>query len=151
LPSYNGNTWNTSIYTCAISGVNSSYDFCFRFPNSETLITLNDSDDMVRKQFNRHLDNKNMKLLYELKTPIITEIDLEGFPYVYKDGYIFLNSEIAPATQITYSISQQHQISASTQDLIRHEQELVYLYKLIAQYIQVDYQSTLLSLDLKLK
>ena len=90
-------------------------------------------------------------IYYQLETPVVTEIDLEGFPFIYKDGHIFLNSEIAPTTQITYSISQQHQIDASTQDLIRHEQELVYLYKLIAQYIQVDYQSTLLSLDLKLK
>lgn len=146
LPSYSGNTWNTSIYTCAISGVNSSYDFCFRFPNSETLITLNDSDDMVRKQFNRHLDNKNMKLLYELKTPIITEVDIEGFPYIYKDGHIFLNSEIAPTTEITYSINQCQQISASNEDIIRHEKELTYLQKLIAQYVQVDYESVLLSL-----
>ena len=89
--------------------------------------------------------------LHQLATPIVTEVDLEGFPYIYKNGHIFLNSEIAPTTQITYSISQQHQIDASTQDLIRHEQEIDYLYKLIAQYIQVDYQSTLLSLDLKLK
>ena len=146
LPSYNGNTWNTSIYTCAISGVNSSYDFCFRFPNSETLITLNDSDDMVRKQFNRHLNNKNMKLLYELKTPIITEVDIEGFPYIYKDGHIFLNSEIAPTTEITYSINQCQQISASNEDIIRHEKELTYLQKLIAQYVQVDYESALLNL-----
>ena len=97
------------------------------------------------------LDRNPIDFYYQLETPVITEVDLEGFPYIYKDGHIFLNSEIAPNTQITYSISQQHQISASTQDLIRHEQELVYLYKLIAQYIQVDYQSTLLSLDLKLK
>lgn len=97
------------------------------------------------------LDRNPINFYYQLETPVITEVDLEGFPYIYKDGHIFLNSEIAPNTQITYSISQQHQISASTQDLIRHEQELVYLYKLIAQYIQVDYQSTLLSLDLKLK
>lgn len=97
------------------------------------------------------LDRNPIDFYYQLATPVVTEIDLEGFPYIYKDGHIFLNSKIAPTTQIIYSISQQHQISASTQDLIRHEQELVYLYKLIAQYIQVDYQSTLLSLDLKLK
>ena len=101
--------------------------------------------------FRDWLSRNPVTVYYELETPVITEVDLEGFPYIYKDGHLFLNSEISPNTQITYSISQQHQISASTQDLIRHEQELVYLYKLIAQYIQVDYQSTLLSLDLKLK
>ena len=106
---------------------------------------------LVINQWQKQLSQNPVVIYYQMETPIITEIDLENFPYIYKDGHIFLNSEIAPTTQITYSISQQHQIDASTQDLIRHEQEIDYLYKLIAQYIQVDYQSTLLSLDLKLK
>ena len=83
---------------------------------------------------------------YQLATPVVTEIDLEGFPYVYKDGHIFLNSEIAPTMEITYSINQGQQISASNEDIIRHEKELTYLQKLIAQYVQVDYESALLSL-----
>ena len=81
-----------------------------------------------------------------LETPVITEVDMEGFPYVYKGGYIFLNSEIAPTTEIVYSINQCQQISASNEDIIRHEKELTYLQKLIAQYVQVDYESVLLSL-----
>ena len=87
-----------------------------------------------------------MTVFYPLATPVITEVDLEGFPYIYKDGYIFLNSEIVPTTEITYSINQCQQISASNEDIIRHEKELTYLQKLIAQYVQVDYESALLSL-----
>lgn len=150
LPSYNGNTWNTSIYTCAISGVNSSYDFCFRFPNSETLITLNDSDDMVRKQFNRHLDNKNMKLLYELKTPIITEVDLEGFPYIYKDGHIFLNSEITPTVGIEYGINQGHRIEGQVETLQRHEKQFTQLERYFADLVHSDYNFALLRFSEKL-
>ena len=92
------------------------------------------------------LKENPVTILYHLKTPIITEVDLEGFPYIYKDGYIFLNSEIVPTTEITYSINQCQQISASNEDIIRHEKELTYLQKLIAQYVQVDYESALLSL-----
>ena len=85
-------------------------------------------------------------VLYELKTPIITEIDLEGYPYAYKDGHIFLNSDIAPTTQIIYSINQAQQIESANENLQRHEKEISRLQKLIAQYIQVEYESTLLSL-----
>ena len=30
--------------------------------------------------------------LTQLDTPIVTEVNLEGYPYVYKDGHIFLNT-----------------------------------------------------------
>ena len=97
-------------------------------------------------QLQNYLNQHPTTLLYELETPVITEVDLEGFPYIYKDGHIFLNSEIVPTTEITYSINQCQQISASNEDIIRHEKELTYLQKLIAQYVQVDYESVLLSL-----
>lgn len=87
-------------------------------------------------------------VLYELATPIITEVDLEGFPYIYKDGHIFLNSDIAPTTEITYSINQAQQIESANENLQRHEKEITHLQKLIAQYIQVEYESTLLSLKI---
>ena len=94
----------------------------------------------------RHLQQNPLTVYYELATPVITEAALEGFPYIYKDGHIFLNSEIVPITEIIYSINQCQQISASNEDIIRHEKELTYLQKLIAQYVQVDYESVLLSL-----
>ena len=93
-----------------------------------------------------YLSKEPIKVLYQLNTPIITEIDLEGYPYAYKDGHIFLNSDIAPTTQITYSINQAQQIESANENLQRHEKEISRLQKLIAQYIQVEYESTLLSL-----
>ena len=98
--------------------------------------------------FKQWLSQNPLTVLYELNTPIITEIDLEGYPYAYKDGHIFLNSEIAPTTQITYSINQAQQIESANENLQRHEKEISHLQKLIAQYIQVEYESTLLSLKI---
>lgn len=95
-----------------------------------------------------YLSKNPTTVLYELATPIITEIDLEGYPYAYKDGHIFLNSDIAPTTQITYSINQAQQIESANENLQRHEKEISHLQKLIAQYIQVEYESTLLSLKI---
>ena len=99
----------------------------------------------------RHLQQNPLTVYYELATPVITEVDLEGFPYIYKDGHIFINSEIAPTSEITYSINQQHQIEASNEDLMRHEKKITNLHKLIGTYVNVEYESTLLALNLELK
>lgn len=110
---------------------------------SKTKVSINDAT-----RVESYLSKNPTTVLYELKTPIVTEIDLEGYPYAYKDGYIFLNSDIAPTTQITYSINQAQQIESANESLQRHEKEISHLQKLIAQYIQVEYKSTLLSLKI---
>lgn len=110
---------------------------------SKTKVSSNDAT-----RVESYLSKNPTTVLYELKTPIVTEIDLEGYPYAYKDGYIFLNSDIAPTTQITYSINQAQQIESANESLQRHEKEISHLQKLIAQYIQVEYKSTLLSLKI---
>lgn len=103
---------------------------------------------LTESYFRDWLSRNPVTVYYELETPVITEVDLEGFPYIYKDGHIFLNSDIAPTTQITYSINQAQQIESANENLQRHEKEISHLQKLIAQYIQVEYESTLLSLKI---
>ena len=78
----------------------------------------------------RYFDSHPLDLHHELATPIITEIDLEGYPYAYKDGHIFLNSDIAPTTEITYSINQAQQIESANENLQRHEKEISHLQDL---------------------
>lgn len=109
-------------------------------------IKASTKEDAINK-----LSKYSVKLLYPLENPIITEVDMFGYPYVYKDGHIVLNSDIKPISTIKYSISKKHQIEANVLDLTRHEKDINYLYKLISEYIKVDYESTLLSLDLELK
>lgn len=87
--------------------------------------------------------------LTQLDTPIVTEVNLEGYPYVYKGGHIFLNTEIAPTTEVTYSINQAHQIESSNEDILRHQKEINHLYELIAQYVQVQYEAELIDIALQ--
>ena len=121
--------------------VHANYNFHIGFLKNRLL-------DASVNSCKKWLSQNPTTVLYELNTPIITEIDLEGYPYAYKDGHIFLNSDIAPTTQITYSINQAQQIESANENLQRHEKEISHLQKLIAQYIQVEYESTLLSLKI---
>lgn len=121
--------------------VHTNYNFHIGFLKNRLL-------DASVNSCKKWLSQNPTTVLYELNTPIITEIDLEGYPYAYKDGHIFFNSDIAPTTQITYSINQAQQIESANENLQRHEKEISHLQKLIAQYIQVEYESTLLSLKI---
>ena len=134
LPKGHNNKFNTETYVLTPTGRNH-----LKFWTDATL-TMN--------QWQKWLSKNPVVVYYQLEAPIITEIDLEGYPYAYKDGHIFLNSDIAPTTQITYSINQAQQIESANENLQRHEKEISHLQKLIAQYIQVEYESTLLSLKI---
>ena len=125
----------------------SGYELTSNYPN-QNWIYIRPKNVSNTQALQSLLSQNPITVLYELATPIITEVDLEGFPYIYKDGHIFLNSDIAPTTQITYSINQAQQIESANENLQRHEKEISHLQKLIAQYIQVEYESTLLSLKI---
>ena len=87
---------------------------------------------------------------YLLATPVVTEIDLENFPLVYKDGHIFLNSEIAPVVEIDYNVNQSQQIQANNETLQRHELDILDLDNLIVSFVNAEYNLRLLKFDMEL-
>lgn len=101
--------------------------------------------------FKKWLSQNPLTVQYGLDTPVITEVDLEGYPYIYKDGHVFLNTDIAPTTTIKYSINQAQVIQSQNSDIIRHSKEITNLHRLISEYVQVQYESTLLNLKVKMR
>ena len=89
--------------------------------------------------------------LHQLATPIVTEIDLEGFPYIYKDGHIFLNSEIAPTVGVEYSLNQGQRIASQVETLQRHEKQFSKLEQYFADLVYSDYNFALLRFSEKLR
>ena len=85
-----------------------------------------------------------------MATPITTKVDMSGFPYIYKDGHIFLNTEIAPKVELTYNTCQSHQIQANNESLQRHEKEISELDEYIAYFIESDYRLKLLKFDMEM-
>ena len=149
--SFNLGSHNSMNDKLPIKAMSTIGDPLLGYHQSNPHIALRSEEVCDMKMALNWLDRNPINFYYQLATPVITEVDLEGFPYIYKDGHIFLIGEIAPITEIKYSINQQHQIEASNQDIIRHQKEIDYLYKLIGEYVRVDYKNTLLSLNLELK
>lgn len=102
------------------------------------------------KGFKQWMRDNTPVVTYRLATPVITEVDLEGFPYIYKDGHIFLNGEITPTVGIEYSINQGHRISSQVETLQRHEQQFTKLERYFADLVHSDYNFALLRFSEKL-
>ena len=106
--------------------------------------------DNAISKFKRWLSKAPISVVYQLATPVVTEIDLENFPLVYKDGHIFLNSEIAPVVEIDYNVNQAQLIIGNGETLLRHEQEILDLDKLIVSFVDCEYRLRLLKFDMEL-
>lgn len=99
------------------------------------------------KTVQQWFEANNVTVYYQLKTPIVTEVDLDKYPFIYNDGHIFLNSEIAPVVEISYNVNQTQQIQANNETLQRHELDIDNLDSLIAGFIHADYQLRLFQFD----
>ena len=102
------------------------------------------------KTVQQWFEANNVTVYYQLKTPIVTEVDLDKYPFIYKDGHIFLNSEIAPVVEIAYNVNQTQQIQANNETLQRHELDILDLDNLIVSFVNAEYNLRLLKFDMEL-
>lgn len=122
----------------------------------ESGIALNENKNIQLRctkdesSFRSWLSKNPTTVYYQLETPVVTEVDLEGFPYIYKDGHIFLNSEIAPVVEIAYNVNQTQQIQANNETLQRHELDILDLDNLIVSFVNAEYNLRLLKFDMEL-
>ena len=87
---------------------------------------------------------------YELTTPIIHEIQLKGYPHVYEDGTVTLNTDIPHQTLVSYNVNQEQLISTQNETIIRHDQQIDDLYYYIEMYLEEIYQMELFRMKLEL-
>ena len=131
------------------ASLNDSY-FAFSIPKNLVGAVNGDTNSMCINNARKYLSQNPTTVYYELATPVVTEIDLEGFPLIYKDGHIFLNSEIAPVVEIDYSINQSQQIQSNNETLQRHELDILDLDNLIVSFVNAEYNLRLLKFDMEL-
>ena len=89
-------------------------------------------------------------IYYELAEPVITEIRLKGYPFVYEDGSISLNTDIAPVTRTSYNVNQHQLINSQNETIIRHDKQISDLYDYIEIYLDEIYRMELFKMQLEL-
>jgi hypothetical protein len=96
------------------------------------------------------LQENPITVYYELATPIIHEIQLKGYPHVYEDGTVTLNTDIPHQTFVSYNVNQEQLINTQNETIIRHDQQIDDLYYYIEMYLEEIYQMELFRMKLEL-
>ena len=97
-----------------------------------------------------YLQQNPITVYYELATPIIHEIQLKGYPHVYEDGTVALNTDTPHQTLVSYNVNQEQLINTQNETIIRHDQQIDDLYYYIEIYLEEIYQMELFRIKLEL-
>ena len=97
----------------------------------------------------RYLSQNPITVQYELATPIVTTIDVQGFPYAYTDGHVILSSgsieqSLTPTVTYKVPVSRMGQIASNTKSNLRQSIKLDQLEVLVYQsLINSEYENLL--------
>ena len=116
--------------------------------DSKHLVIHNSSS--TSNQLKDWLKQNPLTVYYELAEPVITEIRLKGYPFVYEDGSISLNTDIAPVTRTSYNVNQHQLINSQNETIIRHDKQISDLYDYIEIYLDEIYRMELFKMQLEL-
>ena len=98
---------------------------------------------------NTYLQSNPLTIQYELATPIVSTIDVQGFPYAYENGHVQLSSgsieqSLTPTVTYKVPVSRVGQIASNTKSNLRQTIKLDQLEVLVYQsLINTEYENLL--------
>lgn len=120
--------------------------------NGEGLNILIDSDSNDVGVLKEILANKPITVQYELATPIVKQINVEGYPYAYENGHVLLESgsqeqSLTPAIEYSIVANRGGQIRSNQRMVERHQKKLDSLYAMtLVNMIDSQYKQALMEL-----
>lgn len=99
--------------------------------------------------FKQWLSQNPVTIQYQLENPIITKVDVQGFPHAYKNGHIQLSSgstesSLTPTVTYKVPVSRVGQIASNTKSNLRQTIKLDQLEVLVYQsLINAEYENLL--------
>ena len=107
--------------------------------------------------FKRWLSQNPTTVQYELETPIVSTIDVQGFPYAYENGHVQLSSgsieqSLIPKVEYSVATNRSGQIRSNQKMVERHQKQLDRLQAMIlTNLVNTQYEQTLTNLKYDLK
>lgn len=120
--------------------------------NGEGLNILIDSDSNDVGVLKEILANKPITVQYELATPIVKQINVEGYPYAYENGHVLLESgsqeqSLTPTIEYSIVANRGGQIRSNQRMVERHQKKLDSLYVMtLVNMIDSQYKQALMEL-----
>ena len=92
----------------------------------------------------------NPLTVYYQCNPVTHEIQLQGYPHVYENGTVTLNTDTPHQTLVSYNVNQEQLINTQNETIIRHDQQIDDLYYYIELYLEEIYQMELFRMQVEL-
>ena len=106
--------------------------------------------------FKQWLSQNPITVQYELEAPVTTIVEPSTIPFIYQNGHIILESgyegqSLTPILEYTTITNRTGQVENVAKTIRQHEAQLTLLEKmLITNIIELDYNNTLMALNLKM-
>lgn len=111
----------------------------------------------TKEQANEFLVNLDATIQYELTTPIVSTIDVQGFPYAYANGHVQLSSgsieqSLTPKVEYSLSANKTGQINSNTKRVSAHQKQLDdFEAMMLTQMVQSAYDKAILQFDYEMQ
>lgn len=135
-----------------------NYEFVSIHENGVDLqLMLEKSKAATVAELKEYLQQHHTIVQYELATPIVSTIDVQGFPYAYTNGHVQLSSGsieqlLTPKVEYSVVTNRNGQIRSNQKMVERHQKQLDRLQAMIlANLVNTQYEQTLTNLKYDLK
>ena len=118
--------------------------------------TMENNSSQLRDAFLNWLAQNPITVQYELATPIVKQINVEGYPYAYENGHILLESgsqeqSLTPTIEYSIVANRGGQIRSNQRMVERHQKKLDSLYAMtLVNMIDSQYKQVLMKLKSEL-
>lgn len=142
---------NYSMYDYPI--VSSTWVLIFVLPTSATGLSTKAEREAYIKNLAK---TEGITVQYELETPIVSTIDVQGFPYAYANGHVQLSSgsieqSLTPKIEYNIATNRGGQITQNTKSLIRQGKLLNDIESKINQIIEATVNDGVMLMKLRNK
>ena len=108
-------------------------------------------------EFKTWLAKNPTTIQYELETPVVSTIDVQGFPYAYTNGHVQLSSgsieqSLTPKVEYSLSANKTGQINSNTKRVSAHQKQLDdFEAMMLTQMVQSAYDKAILQFDYEMQ
>ena len=157
LPTRSIGWWDDNHTGEGICGIDNDNRIFLRVKNEKTGVLYTDNTSIALEKVKTYLASNPVTVQYELATPIVKQVNVEGYPYAYTNGHIQLTSgsieqSLTPKVEYSVATNRNGQIRSNQKMVERHQKQLDRLQAMIlANLVNTQYEQTLTNLKYDLK
>lgn len=113
--------------------------------------------DTTIASFTSYLKQNPITVQYELETPVVSTVDIQGFPYAYTNGHVQLSSghsgqSLTPKVEYSLSANKTGQINSNTKRVSAHQKQLDdFEAMMLTSMVQSAYDKAILQFDYEMQ